>query len=85
MSNEDRIVLFCKIGDHLKTKRAIISDVGAILENKDEYCKVVDIVGYGIDMVTKSNIEFRIMNSLMSEYFYSNDEIRDDKINEILK
>lgn len=67
--------LFCVKGQRLKLKKDIVLPSGKNLFEGD-ICFVEDIIGYGFDIVSeKKQIEFRVINSNMNEYFYKYDEI----------
>lgn len=68
--------LFCNIDDSLLCK------IDTVFENfvlpKNHLCKVVDIIGYGIDLKTSngSGLDLRVINSQMSGIFYTAEETR---------
>lgn len=68
--------LFCDIGDSLLCK------IDTVFEDfvlpKNHLCKVVGIVGYGIDLRTSngSGLDLRVINSQMSGIFYTAEETR---------
>jgi hypothetical protein len=61
--------LFCSVGDKLIVKKDILFNDFHL--TKDEVCIVENIIGYGIDLVSSKGIEFRLLNSQMSEFFNS--------------
>lgn len=59
--------LFCSEGQELRVKNDIFFNNARIMAGA--LCTVDKIVGYGFDMRSQGDIEFRIMNSQMSDYF----------------